>query len=169
MFNFSLLASKKKPQMLSLNNTHFLLYMYIYMWREISTNSLMSLAGGCLLAGGWQGVCFTQGSEAGGASPCCTGGWHTRLLPWLPQREGEGPGRDQWPSPDWHCHRREGKPSQTSRQRPSAEHKQPTFTHERSVQVMSLNHALRHENILSSIISPAKMIPKILDWYTDLY
>lgn len=28
----------------------------------------MSLAGGCLLAGGWQGVCFTQGSEAGGAS-----------------------------------------------------------------------------------------------------
>lgn len=152
--------------MLALKNLHFLLYICIYKEKE-------AVSGWCLgqEAVGWleagrvfvspralrqkEHPCAIQEDDT---HPCCHG------YCW---EQGEGPARNQWPSPDWHCHPREGKTL------PDISETALSTTTDIYTQVLSAGNVSkpnwRQENILSSFISPAKMMPKILDWYTVLY
>lgn len=99
----------ENPKIVTLTNLHFLLHAkkeFRNIQRKIRNTSLISSVGGCLLAEGWQGVCFTQHcslqpvSSRASTGPVtmreehlytwCLYGRMTCLLPWLPQQVERG-------------------------------------------------------------------------------
>lgn len=133
----------KNPKILALTNLHFLSHVKKSSGRntqrKIRNTSLISSVGGCLLAEGWQGACFTRRCSLQPASSrastrlvtereehlctwCCMVRWHVCCHGYHSEW-GEVPVRDQFTSPDWCCHQREGKLPHKSQQRLNTEHK----------------------------------------------
>lgn len=84
-------------------------------------------------------------------------GWHTCCHGYHSTGGGDVPVRDQFTSPEWHCHQSKGKLSHKTQHRLNIEHQQPKFTYKCSVQVTFLKYTIRHKNIHSNIIFPQKL------------